>query len=108
MNGKQMGLTLVLLAFLGLEAYAVYEHGVVGIFTAVLANTATTTAFVDLVIALGLASLWMGLDARDRGISVVPYLVLTLTLGSVGLLLYLIRREAAAPAPLVHAASRAG
>jgi len=109
MNGKQVGLSVVLLGFAGLEAYAVYEHGVVGIFAALLANSATLVAFVDLVIALGLASLWMALDARGRAISAVPYVVMTLALGSVGVLLYLIRREATASAPLAHAAaSRAG
>jgi Protein of unknown function DUF2834 len=97
MNGRQIGLSMLLVAFAGFEAYAVYQHGVVGIFMAVLANSATTVAFVDLCIALGLVALWMGLDARERGISVVPYLVITLALGSVGPLLYLIRRERTAP-----------
>jgi len=70
MNGRQIGLSMLLVAFAGFEAYAVYQHGVVGIFMAVLANSATTVAFVDLCIALG----------------------------SVGPLLYLIRRERSAPA----------
>jgi hypothetical protein len=107
MNGKQIGLSLVLLAFAGFEAYAVWEHGVVGLFAAVLANSATTVAFVDLAIALGLVSVWMALDARDRRISVVPYLVVTLALGSVGPLLYLIRREGRAVSGLAPAASPA-
>ena len=97
MNGRQIALSLALVAFVGLEAWAVREHGYVGVFTAVLANSATTVAFVDLCIALGLVALWMGLDARERGISVVPYLLITLALGSVGPLLYLIRRERTAP-----------
>jgi hypothetical protein len=97
MNGRQIGLSMVLVAFAGWEAYAVYEHGVVGIFDAVLANSATTVAFVDLCIALTLAMVWMAGDARERGASVVPYLVMTLTLGSVGPLLYLIRREGRGP-----------
>ena len=97
MNGRQIGLSMVLVAFAGFEAYAVYEHGVVGIFTAVLANSATTVAFADLCIALGLAAVWMAGDARERGVAVLPYVVLTLTLGSVGPLLYLIRREGRAP-----------
>jgi hypothetical protein len=32
-------------------------------------------------------------DARDRGVSPIPYVLLTLTAGSVGPLLYLIRRD---------------
>ena len=107
MNARQLGLSLVLLGFAGFEAYAVWEHGYVGVFQLILANTATTVAFVDLTIALGLVSVWMVLDARERGISAVPYLVVTLALGSIGPLAYLIRREATASAPLLPAASRA-
>lgn len=107
MNTKQIGLSLVLLAFGAFEAYAVWEHGVVGLFAAVLANSATTVAFVDLTIALGLVSVWMALDARERGIAVLPYLVATLALGSVGPLLYLIRREGRAVARVAHAPSLA-
>jgi hypothetical protein len=94
MSWKQIGLSLVLADFLGLSAYAVYQHGYIGFFEAVTANAATMTAFADLVIALGMVVVWMWQDARDRGVSPLPYVVLTATLGSVGPLLYLIRREA--------------
>ena len=47
---------------------------------------------LDLVISISLVSLWMIRDARERGVSVVPYLLVTLTLGSIGPLLYLFRR----------------
>ena len=98
MNVKQIGLSLVLLDFAGLSAYAVYRYGYVGVFEQLLANVATATLFVDAVIALSLITLWMWGDARERGLSLLPYLLLTLTFGSVGPLLYLIRREAT-PAP---------
>jgi len=94
MSWKQIGLSLVLADFAALNAYVVYHYGYVGFFAQVLANAATTAALVDLVIALGLVSIWMWQDARDRGWSVLPYLVLTLVFGSVGPLVYLIRREA--------------
>jgi hypothetical protein len=93
MTGKQIGLSIVLADFAALSAYAVYQHGVVGLFQAVTANLATTTAFVDLVIALTMVIVWMRQDARERGVSALPYVVLTLLAGSVGPLLYLIRRE---------------
>ena len=97
MNAKQIGLSLVLADFTALSAYAVYQYGVVGLLQAVTANAATTTAFVDLVIALSLVMVWMWRDARDRGVSPLPYVALTLMAGSVGPLLYLIRREGTAP-----------
>jgi hypothetical protein len=94
MNAKQIILGLVLLDFTGLTAYAVYSYGFVGFFEAVTANLATTCAFADLLIALSLITVWMWQDARDRGWSPMPYVMLTLGLGSVGPLVYLIRREA--------------
>ena len=107
MNAKQIGLSLVLADFAGLSAYAVYEYGVVGLFQAVTANIATTTAFVDLVIALTLVMAWMWRDARDRGVSALPYVVLTLMAGSVGPLLYLIRREGTSARRVLAAAAAA-
>ena len=94
MNAKQLGLWVVLLDFSGLTAYALYHYGIVGVVELETANAVTVTAFADLVIALSLVVLWMWQDARERGVSVAPYVVLTLAFGSVGPLLYLIRREA--------------
>jgi hypothetical protein len=92
MNLKRIGLSLLLADFLGLSAYAVHQHGLVGVFGLILANSATTLAAVDLVIALTMVAVWMGRDARRRGVSAVPYLVVTLMLGSAGPLLYLLTR----------------
>ena len=102
MNWKQIGLSLVRADFAALNAYVVYHYGYVGFFALVLANAATTAALVDLVIALSLVSVWMWQDARDRGWSALPYLVLTLVFGSVGPLVYLIRREAGARVGHLH------
>ena len=107
MNAKQLGLSLVLLDFSGLTAYALYHYGVVGVFELMTANAVTVMAFADLVIALSLVVLWMWQDARERGASATPYVVLTLAFGSVGPLLYLIRREAGVsrrPQPVAAAA----
>lgn len=93
MNGKQIGLAVALFGFSALTAVGVYVHGYVGFFDALLSTTAGITAFVDLLIALTLILVWMVRDARERGISPVPYVALTLGFGSVGPLLYLIVRE---------------
>jgi hypothetical protein len=95
MNGKQIGLSVLLLGFLDLTAYAVYHHGIRGVFELLTANAVTLTAATDLVIALTMVTVWMWRDARDRGVSPVPYAILTLVMGSVGPLLYLIRRAGA-------------
>jgi hypothetical protein len=92
MNAKQIGLSFVLADFAALTAYAVYQHGFVGVFELLTANAATWLAFADLTIALSLVLAWMWNDARERGAAFVPFAVLTLALGSVGPLLYLILR----------------
>ena len=92
MNRKQLALSAVMIAFLSQEAYAVYLYGYLGFFRMMFANFASFTAMVDLIIALTLVIVWMGDDAEQRKVSALPFLVLTLALGSVGPLLYLIRR----------------
>jgi hypothetical protein len=92
MNLKQLGLEAILIGFSAFTAYAVYQHGYIGIFAQGLANAATIQVFLDLTIALGLVLLWIWQDARTQGISPLLYIILTLTLGSIGPLLYLIRR----------------
>ncbi len=93
MNLKQLGLGIVLVDFLALSGYALYYYGYVGMFTALTANAATIAAFADLTIALGLVSIWIVQDARARGESGIPWVVLTALVGSPAALIYLIRRE---------------
>jgi hypothetical protein len=94
MNRKQLALSAALIVLLAMDAYSVYLYGYIGFFRMVLANFAGVTAFVDLLIALVLIIAWMGDDIRERNVSALPYIVLTVALGSVGPLLYLIRRFA--------------
>ena len=89
-TAARIGLGLVLFAFADLNAYVVWQHGYMGFWQLVTANTATIAVVVDLTIALALVTVWMWRDARRRGASLVPYLALTATLGSVGPLLYLV------------------
>jgi hypothetical protein len=94
MNKTQILLGVVLAAFGFETAWAIAHFGYVGFFENLLrAGFPTLLAVADLLIALSLVSVWMWNDARERGATLWPYLVLTLTLGSVGPLLYLIRRE---------------
>ena len=94
MTARKIGIGIVLLAFSDLTAYALYQHGVTGVVQLEMANSVTVTAFADLVIALSLIIGWMWQDARKRGVSAIPYVLLTLGFGSVGPLLYLLRRDA--------------
>ncbi|HEY8516515.1 MAG TPA: DUF2834 domain-containing protein [Candidatus Binatia bacterium] len=99
MSWKKVLLAVVLADFSFLTAYAVWQVGYVGFFAEVTSTWSGITCAVDLVIALGLIATWMVRDARQHGISPLPYLVLTATLGSVGPLLYLLRRPEPATEP---------
>ena len=92
MNLKQLGAEVILIAFSVFTLYAVYQHGYIGIFQQALVNTATVQVFLDLTIALSLVILWIWQDAQKQDIAPLPYILLTLTLGSIGPLLYLVRR----------------
>jgi len=79
----------ILLPFGLYSAYAVSQVGYVGIFTSHF-HIAGWQVLADLVIACVLAMVWMWRDAAATGRKVWPYLVLTLTLGSIGPLTYLL------------------
>ena len=94
----RLTVTLVLIAFALLTGYAVVSasySGLAELFQE--ANLWTIQLMCDLVIALAITLVWMVRDARRRGMSATPYVVLTCLTGSFGPLAYLLRR---APAPL--------
>ena len=99
MTLKTLALEIVLVAFTGLTLWALSVHGYVGFFEAAASTPAGIQLLVDVVIALTLALLWMHGDARERGLPFAPYLALTLVLGSIGLLSYLVHRELRARVP---------
>jgi uncharacterized protein DUF2834 len=92
MNKKQIALGVVLLDFVAFTAYVVVKFGYVGLFQAAMANAATLQVLIDLTIVCSMFLFWMWQDARQHGISPLPYALLVCTLGSIGALLYLIRR----------------
>jgi hypothetical protein len=90
MNSRILLLIAVLLGFGGLTALALSEHGYWGILSFHFPSSAGWQVLVDLVIVCLLAMIWMVVDARRTGRTVWPYLLLTLTFGSFGPLLYLL------------------
>ena len=94
MNLKQVALIGALIPFLALTTYVLATMGLSGFYAAAQANAATELMMLDLVIGLGILSVWMYSDARERSFSALPYLAITLVIGVAGPLLYLIRREA--------------
>ncbi len=97
MTATRMLLVAVSLVFGAYSAWALWHHGYLGIWRAGLTDLAAGQILFDLVIACGLIALWMLRDARDAGRRAWPYLLLTLTAGSVGPLLYLLLSRRPAP-----------
>jgi hypothetical protein len=95
MSWKQIGLGLVLIDFAAFTGWVIWQHGYTSFFAEAAASAVSAQVLLDLGIALSMVSVWMIRDAQERGVSVVPYLLLTLTLGSIGPLLYLVRRMGA-------------
>lgn len=95
MSKLQIVLGLVLAFFSFETAWAIQHYGYVGLLREILGSYAGGLAFLDLAIALSLILVWMWRDARARGASIWPFVVLTAAFGSAGPLLYLIRRESA-------------
>lgn len=93
MNWKTVLPALVLIGFAALTAYSIREVGYFGIWLTGLADPGGWQILVDLIIVCTLAIGWMIQDARARGLSVWPYIVITLVGGAFGPLLYLLRRN---------------
>lgn len=98
MNKRSLILVLILAGFGALSAWAMLSVGYVGIWRAGTAGPGSIQILVDLVIACVLAATWMVRDARERGVTAWPYVLITLSAGSFGPLLYLLRREWGRPA----------
>jgi hypothetical protein len=90
MSFRQIALSIVLITFSILCAWAVAEQGYLAVWIVPFEQPVMTAVGVDLAIALSLAMIWMFGDARRVGRTLWPYLLLTVTCGSVGILLYLL------------------
>jgi len=83
---------VLLAAFGAFSLWVVYGHGYTGFLALAGREPWALQMLLDLVIACSFALGWMWTDARRRGIAAWPYLVVTLFLGSIGLLAYTVRR----------------
>lgn len=87
---RRIVLLITLIAFLVLTALAILQHGYLGIFTQQFQSYGGAQVLVDLVIALSLFLIWMWNDAKSAGRNPLPWLLLVLTTGSIGALIYLL------------------
>jgi hypothetical protein len=87
---RRIVLIVTLIAFLVLTTMAVLQHGYAGIFMQQFQSYGGAQVLVDLVIALTLFLVWMWNDAKAAGRNPLPWVLLTLALGSIGALIYLL------------------
>jgi hypothetical protein len=87
---------VVFVLFAALNLYALSTASMQDLVSVVTQGNTWHTVFkVDLVIALGVILAWLWRDARARGSSPLPYVLITMFTGSIGPLLYLLRRKEA-------------
>jgi Terpene cyclase DEP1 len=106
MNWQRILVLMVVILFGAYSLVPVYQFGYVGVFRETFRNSATTQVSLDLIIALSLICTWMWNDAKQKGWSPVPFILITVVAGSFGPLLYLLRRFGRTP-HLVLGGSRA-
>ena len=83
---------LVLAAFGAFSVWVVAGYGYTGFLSLAAREPWALQMLLDLVIACSFAVGWMIKDARKRDIKPWPYVVTTMFLGSIGLLVYVVRR----------------
>jgi len=88
-------LLVVTAVFTAFTGWVVWQTGYLGFFEQLLAGLAGWQVLADITIALFLVLSWMRRDARARARRFWPYVLLTLALGSIGPLLYLLLRPTA-------------
>jgi len=85
-------LVLVTSLFSALTGWVLWQTGYLGFFAQLLSSPAGWQVMADIVIALFLVLSWMRRDARAQSRIFWPYALLTLVLGSIGPLVYLLLR----------------
>jgi hypothetical protein len=82
----------ILAVFGAFSTWVVATEGYLGFLALAGREWWALQMLIDLVVALMFAAGWMIADARKRQIAAWPYLVVTVFLGSIGILAYCVRR----------------
>lgn len=90
---KLFAAALTLLVFGGASTWLVFEEGFFGFLHVAARERWALQILCDLAIALVLFTPVMVRDARARGIAAWPFVIMTIVLGSIGLLAYFVVRE---------------
>lgn len=98
---KTLALVVVFLAFTIPSTVLVIDTGYLAFLHLAGREPWALQMLVDLAIACAVFTGWMWKDAAARGLRAWPYALLILTVGSIGILAYLIRRRLGAAATAV-------
>lgn len=98
MTTKTLAAGAILLAFTAYSLVVVAGHGATGFLALAAREPWALQMLLDLVIACAFGIGWMRSDARKHGIAIAPFVVLTVALGSIGLLGYVVWRGVRRPA----------
>ena len=93
MKSRSMLALAVFVPFTAFSVWVAARHSALGFLSLIPEGGWQTQVFVDLVIALAVASTVVHADARRRGINPWPWMLSMLALGSVGMLAYFVARE---------------
>jgi hypothetical protein len=85
----------VFVVFTAYTVAVMVGHGVLGFLTLAAREPWALQLLVDLLVMLCLFAFWVWRDSRERRLPTWPYVALTLVMGSMGALLYLVHREIA-------------
>lgn len=86
---------LVLAGFGAYSLWVIAGFGYTGFIALAAREPWAMQLLLDLVIACVFAAGWMIRDARKHGLTVWPFVVVTVFAGSIGLLAYVVRRGVA-------------
>lgn len=90
---RHVVIALVTLDFTAFTLWALAEGGVTGWIAPFLDTPMFMQTGIDLAIALTLFVTWMWRDARSRGLNPWAWALLTCCTGSIGALVYVVRRD---------------
>src|SRR5688572_14956001 len=83
---------LVLAAFGAFSVWVAAGYGYAGFLSLAAREPWGLQMLLDLAIACSFAIGWMRRDGNKRGIKTWPYVATTIAMGSIGLLVYVVRR----------------
>src|SRR5690242_20312952 len=99
----------ILAAFTAYSVWVMLTHeGYLGFVWLALREPWGMQMIIDVGLSVGLFSIWMHHDAKERGITAWPYLIVCLLLGSIGALAYLLHCELRQAPALGSVAGSAG